>query len=44
MTRYRVFIVRSRSDQNRAIESREDNVSVHRRTQYGKETEIFELM
>ena len=43
MTRFRVFIMRSRSDQNRAIESREDNVSACHRTQYRKETEFFEL-
>ena len=43
MTRSRVFIMRSRSDQNREIESREDNVSVTKPTQYRKETEFFEL-
>jgi IMP cyclohydrolase len=44
MTRSRVYIVRSRSDQNRAIESRDDNVTVRSRTQSRKETEFFELM
>ena len=44
MTRSRVFIMRSRSDQNREIESRDDNVSVHNHTQSRKETEFFELM
>ena len=43
MTRSRVFIMRSRSDQNREIESREDNVSVTKLTQSRKETEFFEL-
>ena len=44
MTRSRVFIQRPRSDQNREIESRDDNVSAHIITQYRKETEFFELM
>lgn len=44
MTRFHVFIMRSRSDQNREIESREDNVSVRIRTQSRKETEFFELI
>lgn len=44
MTRSRVFIVRSRSDQNREIESRDDNVSMHRRTQSRKKPELFELL
>jgi len=43
MTRSRVFIMRSRSDQNREIESREDNVSVTKRAQSRKETEFCEL-
>jgi hypothetical protein len=43
MTRSRVFIVRSRSDQNREIESREHNVSARERAQYRKETEFCEL-
>ena len=43
MTRSRVFIERSRSDQNRAIESREDNAPALARTQSRKETEFFEL-
>ena len=44
MNRSRVLTMRSRSDQNREIESREDNVSVCNRTQSRKETEFFELM
>jgi len=44
MTHSRVFIERPRSDQNRAIESRDDNVSVTKRTQSRKETEFFELI
>lgn len=44
MTRSRVFTVRSRSDQNRAIGSREHNGAARNRAQYGKETELFELM
>jgi hypothetical protein len=44
MTRFHVFIMRSRSDQNREIGSREDNVSVRIRTQSRKETEFFELI
>jgi hypothetical protein len=43
MTRSRVFIVRPRSDQNREIESRDDNVSVMILAQSRKETEFFEL-
>src|SRR6185503_12106128 len=43
MTRSRVFIMRSRSDQNREIESRDDNVSTRERAQSRKETEFFEL-
>jgi len=35
--------MRSRSDQNREIESREDNVSVTKRAQSRKETEFCEL-
>jgi hypothetical protein len=35
--------MRSRSDQNREIESREHNVSVTKLTQSRKETEFFEL-
>ena len=44
MTRSRVFTERSRSDQNREIESLGDNVSTRSHTQPGKETEISELM
>ena len=43
MTRSRVFTEQSRSDQNREIESRDDNVSARSRTQSRKETEFFEL-
>jgi hypothetical protein len=43
MTRFRVFIERPRSDQNREIESREHNAHVLTRTQSRKETEFFEL-
>jgi hypothetical protein len=43
MTRSRVSIVRPRSDQNREIESRDDNVSEESRAQSRKETEFFEL-
>ena len=43
MTRSRVLIMRSRSDQNREIESREDNVGVTKRAQSRKETEFCEL-
>jgi len=43
MTRSRVFTARPRSDQNREIESRDDNVSVHSLTQSRKKTEFFEL-
>jgi len=35
--------MRSRSDQNRAIESRDDNVSARTDAQYRKETEFSEL-
>jgi len=35
--------MRSRSDQNREIESHEDNVSVTKRAQSRKETEFSEL-
>jgi hypothetical protein len=44
MTRSRVFTEQSRSDQNREIESREDNVSARIRAQSRKNTELFELM
>ena len=43
MIRSRVFIVQSRSDQNRAIESRDDNAKVQLIAQSGKETEFVEL-
>jgi hypothetical protein len=43
MNHSRVLTVRSRSDQNRAIESRDDNVSAHSDAQSRKNTEFFEL-
>jgi hypothetical protein len=43
MTRSRVFIQRSRSDQNREIESRDEHVSVQHLAQSRKETEKIEL-
>jgi hypothetical protein len=43
MTRFRVLTMRSRSDQNREIESRDDNVSVRSLAQSRKETEFSEL-
>jgi hypothetical protein len=43
MTRSRVFIQRSRSDQNREIESRDEDVSVLNGAQSRKETEKIEL-
>ena len=42
MTRSRVLIVRSRSDQNREIESREHNGNARIRAQSRKETEFSE--
>lgn len=44
MTRSRVFTMRSRSDQNREIESRDDNVSARIPAQSRKETEFYELV
>jgi hypothetical protein len=43
MIRSRVFIVQSRSDQNRAIESRDEYDNTNTIAQYRKETEFFEL-
>ena len=43
MNHSRVLTVRSRSDQNRAIESRDDNVSARSGAQSRKNTEFFEL-
>jgi hypothetical protein len=40
MNRFRVLIERSRSDQNRAIESHEHNANVTSRTQSRKKTEF----
>ena len=43
MIRFRVFTVQSRSDQDRAIESRDDYDNAPTIAQYRKETEFFEL-
>jgi hypothetical protein len=44
VTHSRVLTEQPRSDQNRAIESHDDNVSEHKRSQSRKETEFSELI